>query len=319
VLTKKVLILGGSGQDGAFLAEKYMQIGLKVFSVSRNESTRLNNLGVKQYRRDLSSDIGILDILLDICPDIVVNLASISSVAFCEMNPELSQIINFEAVKSMMKQIIIFTEIQGKHIKFIQASSSEMFGNTSEICDESTPMNPLTVYGKHKFQSHEFLLNQAKAQIDCKSVVLFNHESEFRTSEFVSSKASKAAVEVFKHGNTQIQFGNLNNQRDWGFAGDYMDALAKISTSGSKNCYVIASGKLHSIEEMLTLAFSCVGVSNYRDYISISEKYYRKIETPPIKGNAQVCTAELNWKPTLSFEQLIERLVKHQIENISKD
>jgi GDPmannose 4,6-dehydratase len=317
VLTQNVLILGGSGQDGAFLAERYIQTGLKVFSVSRNESTRLNNLGVKQYRRDLSSDIGILDILLDISPDIVVNLASISSVAFCEMNPELSQIINFDAVKNIMKQIIIFTETQGKHTKFIQASSSEMFGNTSEICDESTPMNPLTVYGKHKLQSHEFVLNQAKAQIDSKSVVLFNHESEFRTSEFVSSKASKAAAEVFTQGNTQIQFGNLNNQRDWGFAGDYMAALAKISTSGSKSCYVIASGKLHSIEEMLILAFSYVDVSNYRDYISINEKYYRKIETPPIKGNAQVCSAELNWKPTLSFEQLIERLVKHQIENIS--
>ena len=317
MLTQKVLILGGSGQDGAFLAESYMQTGLKVFSVSRNESTRLNVLGVKQYRRDLSSDIGILDILLDISPDIVVNLASISSVAFCEMNPDLSQIINFEAVKNIMGQIIVFNKIQGKHIKFIQASSSEMFGNTSEICDELTPMNPLTVYGKHKLQSHEFVLNQVNPQIDSKSVVLFNHESEFRTLEFVSSKASKAAAEVFKQGSTQIQFGNLNNQRDWGFAGDYMDALAKISTNGSKSCYVIASGKLHSIEEMLIHAFSYIGLSNYGDHISINKKYYRKIETPPIKGNAKLCSTELNWKPSLSFEQLIERLVKHQIENIS--
>lgn len=312
-----VLILGGSGQDGAFLAQRYLNEGFQVVSVSRRESLRLNRLGVIQFKRDFLLDSDILDILLDFDPDIVVNLSSISSVAYCELNPQISEKINFVAVKNFVNSIVMYSEVRSKNLSFIQASSSEMFGDTNEFCDELTVMNPITIYGKHKLLSHELVLNDKYKEFDFKSIILFNHESEFRGPEFVSYKVSRAAAEVHAFGSTQIEFGNLSNKRDWGFAGDYMDAFLDISIKGKGSSYVVASGELHSIANMLTEAFAVVKIPNFQDFIQMNEKFFRKTETPPIKGNARKCFLELGWSPKISFVQLIERLVKNQINEIS--
>ena len=315
--TQTVLILGGSGQDGAFLAQRYLKAGFQVFSASRRESLRLNKLGVIQFKIDFMVDSDIFNILLDLNPDIVVNLSSISSVAYCEANPQISEKINFIAVKNFVKSIVMYSEMNIKNIAFIQASSSEMFGDTSEFCDELTVMNPVTIYGKHKLLSHELILNEKYKEFDFKSIILFNHESEFREPEFVSYKVSRAAAEVHAFGSTQIEFGNLSNKRDWGFAGDYMDAILDVSIKGQGSSYVVASGELHSIEDMLTEAFAIVKLPNFQDFISVNEKFFRKTETPPIKGNARKCISELGWSPKINFAQLIERLVKNQMERIS--
>lgn len=315
--TQTVLILGGSGQDGAFLAQKYLKEGFQVFSVSRRESLRLNKLGVTQFKRDFMVNADILDILFNLDPDIVVNLASISSVAYCESNPQISEKINFIAVKNFVNSIVTYSDVRNKNIAFIQASTSEMFGDTYEFCDEFTVMNPVTVYGKHKLLSHEIILNEKYKKFNFKSIILFNHESEFRAPEFVSYKVSRAAAEVHAFGSTQIEFGNLSKKRDWGFAGDYMDAFRDISIRGQGSSYVVASGKLHSIEDMLAEAFAVVKISNFQDYIVVNEKFFRKTETPPIKGNARKCISELGWSPKIDFAQLIERLVKNQLSRIS--
>jgi GDPmannose 4,6-dehydratase len=316
VLKQNVLILGGSGQDGAFLAQRYLDLGYQVFSISRHESTRLKMLGVIQYRKDFTSTFDIQDVLKIISPKIIVNLVALSSVSYCQANPDLSEKVNFISVKRIAAEVIKFSDSTSSPIDFVQASSSEMFGKTEEVCDELTTMKPLTIYGKHKLQAHEFILNQSSSNLNFKSIILFNHESEFRQPQFVSYKVSRAAAEVHVLGSTKIEFGNIANERDWGFAGDYMNAMADISIKGKSSSYVVASGKLHSIESMLEIAFKNIGLSNFKNYVSINKEFYREVETPPLKGNAQKCISEINWRPMLSFEALVERLVKYQISVI---
>lgn len=315
---KNALILGGSGQDGAFLAQEYLDLGFTVFSVSRSESFRMDALGVKQFKQNFLVDIDIKQILKETEPEVIINLASASSVAFCEANPKISKKLNLDAVLQLSDCVETYAEIENKNIKFIQASSSEMFGEGDQICTETTEMNPITTYGKHKHDAHKFVFSRKAKRVEYKSVILFNHESEYRTENFVSYKVARAAAEVKTLGKTMIQFGNLESRRDWGFAGDYMKALALISGQGKSNCYVVAFGEIHSIEEMLTTAFSYVEKPNFEKYVSVNSDFYREKETPPKIGNSEKCKSEFNWYPSLSFEQLVERLVNYQIQDIQR-
>jgi len=304
VSKKNALIIGGSGQDGAFLAKEYLERDFTVFSVSRSGNPRMEEIGVIQYKKDFSYEANLEEVMNESDPEIIINLASASSVAFCEANPELSKKINLDAVKIFADFAEVHSQKKNKRIKFIQASSSV------------TEMKPITTYGKHKYGAHEFILNQEASNVEYKSVILFNHESEFRSSSFVSFKASRAAAEVKSFGKTLIQFGDIGSMRDWGFAGDYMKALAMISIKGEKNCYVVASGEIHSIEEMIKIAFAHVGISDFRKFVSINQELFRNKETPPKLGNPARCKNEFAWEPTLSFKSLVERLVDHQMRSI---
>lgn len=318
MLKKNVLILGGSGQDGAFLAQEYLSLGFTVVSVSRSESSRMSALGVKQYKQDFLSRIDLKEILLTTNPEVIINLASASSVAFCEENPQISKRINLDAVLQISESVEAYAKTEGRIVNFIQASSSEMFGDGEQICSEATTMNPVTTYGKHKYEAHNFVVSQKTNHVEYKSVILFNHESEYRAKNFVSSKVARAAAEVHVFGETKIQFGNLESKRDWGFAGDYMKALRLISLKSDNNCYVVASGEVHSIKEMLTTAFSFINKPDFEEYVSVNSDFYRDIETPPKIGNAEKCKKEFNWNLSLSFEKLIERIVGHQIQHIQR-
>lgn len=315
---KNALILGGSGQDGAFLAQEYLKLGFGVFSVSRSATSRMEALGVKQFVKNFLEDTDITAILKESQPELVANLASASSVAFCESNPEISKKINLDAVLQLSHSVENYAAEKEKIIKFIQASSSEMFGEGDQSCTETTLMNPVTIYGKHKHDAHEFIVNRNAKNIEYKSVILFNHESEYRTENFVSRKVARSAAEVKTFGKTTIQFGNLESKRDWGFAGDYMNALALISDQGESNCYVVASGKTYSIKEMLTAAFAHIGEPQFKKYVSVNSELFRTTETPPKVGIAEKCRNELNWQPSLSFEQLVARLVNYQIQDIQR-
>ena len=316
---KNALIIGGSGQDGAFLAQEYLTRNFTVFSVSRSCNPRMEKLGIKQFKKDFSVEIDLEDLLRESDPEIIINLASASSVAFCEANPEVSKKINLDAVKGFAGLTEAYSQEKEKRIKFIQASSSEMFGESEQVCNEETQMRPITIYGKHKTEAHEFVLNRKANNVEYKSVILFNHESEFRSSSFVSHKATRAAAEVKSFGETRIQFGNIESMRDWGFAGDYMNALAMISLQSEKNCYVVASGEIHSIEEMIKSAFAYVDISDFRKYLSINQELYRNKETPAKVGNPARCKNEFNWEPSLDFKRLVERLVNYQVHSIQRN
>lgn len=310
------LILGGSGQDGAFLAESLLEAGSEVTSLSSKLSKRIERLGVAQIQREISPNLGIYDILKEIKPDIVVNLISLSSVAYCEENHAASLAINSELVIKLSQEIKDYSENSTSSVKFVQASSSEMFGIGNQFCDEETRLNPVTTYGRHKRDAHEYLMNSFGGGVSNISVILFNHESEFRPANFVSAKVARAAAEVAVNGFTEIEFGNLESKRDWGYAGDYMRAVTDISLNGMHRCYVIASGELHSIREMIETAFQYVDIKDFENYIKVNDKYLRKIETPPIVGVSELYKSEFGNKPSLSFAQTIGRIVQYHLDEI---
>ena len=315
---KSVLILGSSGQDGAFLAKEFLDQGVRAHGVSRGFSNRLSDMGIPQTQLDISSESDFQELLNNTNPDIVINLVSLSSVALCEKNPQLSEEINSTLVRQMASKVEQFAHKSSKEIHFVQASSSEMFGPGVDFCNELTPMNPLTTYGKHKHSAHEFLLKRTHQLVRYTSVILFNHESEFRPKSFVSAKVARAAAEVAVLGSTKIEFGNIQIMRDWGFAGDYMKAMCNISLECKHNCYVIASSELHSIQEMIRIAFETVGISDYQRFINLNSEYLRSVETPPIRGDNNLYKNEFGWKPSISFRKLVQNMVQYQIKEIKE-
>lgn len=318
MLQKSALILGSSGQDGAFLAKEFRDQDVRVHGASRGLSHRLSNLGITQTQVDISSAVNFRKLLASINPDIVINLVSLSSVALCEKNPQLSEDINFNLVTKIVAEVENFAIKSSKEIHFVQASSSEMFGPGEEFCNELTPMNPLTTYGKHKYYAHQFLVNRKHQLVRHTSVILFNHESEFRPAGFVSAKVARAAAEVAVQGSTKIEFGNIQSKRDWGFAGDYMKAMSNIALTGKHNCYVVASSELHAVEEMIQIAFETVGVSDYKKFINLNSEYFRLIETPPMRGDNSLYKNEFGWTPSVTFEELVQRMVLHHMTEIKE-
>lgn len=315
---KSALILGISGQDGAFLAKAFCDQDVRVHGVSRGFSHRLSDLGVSQTQVDISSEVNFRKLLSNANPDIVINLVSLSSVALCEKNTHLSEEINLTLVKKIVSQVEDFASKSSKEIQFVQASSSEMFGPGEELCNESTPMNPVTTYGKHKYDAHQFLMNRIHKLVHYTSIILFNHESEFRPAGFVSAKVARAAAEVATTGSTKIEFGNIQSKRDWGFAGDYMKAMCNIALKGKHNCYVVASSELHSVEEMIRIAFDTAGVSDYKRFINLNSEYFRSIETPPIRGDNSLYKNEFGWTPSVTFEGLVQNMVRHHMMEIEE-
>ena len=315
---KSVLILGSSGQDGAFLAKAFLDRGFRVHGVSRQTSHRLSAMGISQTQVDISSEVKFRKLLTNTNPDIVINLVSLSSVALCEKNPQLSEEINLMLVRKIAPQVENFSSESSKKIHFVQASSSEMFGPGQELCNELTPMNPVTTYGKHKYDAHQFLINRIHQLVRYTSVILFNHESEFRPTGFVSAKVARAAAEVASTGSTKIEFGNIQSKRDWGFAGDYMKAMCNIALTAKHNCYVIASSELHSVEEMIRIAFDTVGVTDFKGFINLNPEYFRLIETPPIRGDNSLYRNEFGWTPSVTFKELVQNMVRHHMMEIEE-
>ncbi len=315
---KSALILGSSGQDGAFLAKELRDQGVRVHGVSRGYSHRLSAMDISQTQLDISSEENFRKVLINTNPDIVVNLVSLSSVALCEKNPQLSDEINLILVRKMVSQVENFASETSREIHFVQASSSEMFGPGEEFCNEITAMNPITTYGKHKHYAHQFLLNRIHQFVRYTSVILFNHESEFRPLEFVSAKVARAAAEVAIHGSTKIEFGKIQSKRDWGFAGDYMKAMCNIALTGKHSCYVIASSELRSVEDMMKIAFETVGVSDYKEFINLNSDYFRSFETPPIRGDNSLYKKEFGWTPSMTFEELVQNMVRHHIIDLKE-
>lgn len=316
--TKTALILGGSGQDGAFLAEALLKHDVTVFSLSRSKSHRMSKLGIYEIEHEVTNELGIEDALRKCKPDIVINLISMSSVAYCELHPNRSRKINFDLVQRLSKDISSYSQKHLSPVRFIQASSSEMFGYGEQLCDEETPLNPVTTYGLHKKKAHEFLVNQTDPNVENLSAILFNHESEYRSTDFVSAKVAAAAAEVAVTGSTKLEFGNIDSQRDWGFAGDYMDAVAKICLHGKEKSYVIASGRLHSVREMLRVAFNLINVHDFERHIKLNSKFVRRLESPPIIGNTARFLTEFGAIQKVDFEQTVHRMVQFHIEKLRR-
>ncbi len=314
--SKKALITGIAGQDGSYLAEHLLELGYTVEGVIRRNSvpehqeSRITHLEsqVKTYYGDISDSSSISQILDKSQPDEIYNLAAQSHVRISFEIPIFTSQVNGLAVI----QLLEILRQRYPTIKFYQASSSEMFGNSVDpdgFQRESTPMTPVSPYGCAKLFAYSAVRNYRNAYgLFATNGILFNHESPRRGSNFVTSKVVKSAVAIKLGLQRELRLGNLDSYRDWGHARDYVTAMQMMLARETPDDYVVATGLSYSVRDLCRIAFGMLSL-NYEDYIVQDSQYLRAEELKYLCGDSTKFRALTNWEPKVSFETLLDEMV----------
>lgn len=313
---KKALITGITGQDGSYLAELLLEKGYKVSGMVRRSSVE-NYERVEHIREelnfvqgDLTDQSSLDEAIKEIMPDEVYNLAAQSFVPTSWNQPVLTADVTGLGVTRILEAI-------RKHkpdAKFYQASSSEMFGKVQEIPQtEKTPFYPRSPYGVAKVYGHWITVNYRESyNIFACSGILFNHESPRRGLEFVTRKVTHTVAKIKLGMTHELRMGNMDAKRDWGFAGDYVYAMWLMLQQDRPDDYVIATGESHSVQELVEVAFNCVGLSS-KDYIVKDPKFFRPAEVDFLVGDANKAKKKLNWNAKFSFKELVDLMVHEDL------
>ena len=283
------LITGITGQDGSYLAELLLEKGYTVHGVVRRSSTenfeRIMHLRdkIQLHQADLLDQLSLIDVIKTTKPTEVYNLAAQSFVPTSWNQPVLTGEFTALGVTRMLEAIRL---LDPKGIRFYQASSSEMFGKVVEVPQkESTPLYPRSPYGVAKVYGHWITINYRESyDMFCTSGILFNHESERRGKEFVTRKVTDAVARIKQGKQKVLKLGNLDSRRDWGFAGDYVEAMWLMLQQSEADDYVVATGETHPVRELVEIAFSHVGL-NYQDHVEIDPAFFRPAEVDLLVGD----------------------------------
>lgn len=318
-LSKTALITGISGQDGAYLSRFLLAKGYRVFGLLARRSTstvwRLEELGVLSRVSILEGDISDLSSLATAVresqPDEVYNLAAQSFVGTSWRQPLLTAQITGLGAVAVLEAI----RLEKPDARFYQASTSELFGLVAESPQrETTPFHPRSPYGVSKLFAHWSTINYRESyDMYCCSGILFNHESPLRGEEFVTRKITDAVARIKTGKLDRLLLGNLDARRDWGFAGDYVEAMWAMLQQERPQDYVVATGRTTSVGEFCELAFRVVGL-DWKDYVGTDPAYLRPAEVELLCGDASRARAELQWEPKVSLEQLVEMMVSRDLE-----
>ena len=311
------LIFGALGQDGSYLAEMLSTAGEKVIGVIRSSSVvpdKYTHDKINYVRGNILDSDFIYSLLERFKPTHIYNLASASSVSESYINSELSLQINFRFVQLLVNSIEVFRAKTGQDIFLMQASSSEMFGpNQIAPVTESTSHDPQSPYAEHKSIAHNFCVEARTAkELKIGIAILFNHESSRRPLKFVSRKITHGAFLISQGLEKRLILGNIKVRRDWGYAPDYVEAMKRIAMARSASDYVVATGKLHSLEDMCRIAFDALDLGDFEIYVESDEKFSRKVENSGLVGLAQKMCLEFNWGQSMSFEEMISHMVQEE-------
>jgi GDPmannose 4,6-dehydratase len=321
VTPRRALITGITGQDGSYLAEFLLDRGYEVVGMVRRSSTvnfeRIAHIQdrVTLASGDLLDEVSMINILRDHRPAEVYNLAAQSFVQTSWGQPVLTGETTALAVTRMLDAI----RIVDPDIRFYQASSSEMFGKVVEVPQrETTPFYPRSPYGVAKVYGHWITVNYRESYgLHASSGMLFNHESPRRGLEFVTRKITHGVARI-KHGlDTELRLGNLDAQRDWGFAGDYVRAMWLMLQQDQPDDFVIAMGETHSVREFCELAFAHVGL-DYTDHVVLDERFMRPAEVELLIGDPAKAQSVLGWKPEVSFADLVRMMVDNDLDLVKR-
>ena len=311
-MTKRALITGITGQDGSYLAELLLDQGYEVVGMVRRSSTvnfeRITHLmdDIEFAAGDLLDQMSMIEILRTHRPVEVYNLAAQSFVQTSFGQPVLTGETTALGVTRLLDAIRIVDD----SIRFYQASSSEMFGKVMEVPQtEATPFHPRSPYGVAKLYGHWITVNYRESyDLHASSGILFNHESQRRGLEFVTRKISHGVARIALGQATELRLGNLDAKRDWGFAGDYVEAMWRMLQQDTPDDYVVCTGETHSVREFCELAFSQVGL-DYQDHVVVDERFFRPAEVDLLVGDATKACDQLGWRPTVGFVELVEMMV----------
>jgi GDPmannose 4,6-dehydratase len=315
---KKAIITGITGQDGSYLAEWLLQQGYAVHGVVRRSSTenfeRIAHLAdrITLHQADLLDQLSIIDVLREVRPDEVYNLAAMSFVPTSWKQPVLTSEFTAIGVTRILEAIRLLNP-QG--IRFYQASSSEMFGKVQEVPQtETTPFYPRSPYGVAKVYGHWITVNYRESYgMFCCSGILFNHESPRRGREFVTRKVTDGVARIKLGLSRELRLGNLDAQRDWGFAGDYVEAMWLMLQQPVADDYVVATGETHSIRELVDAAFRHIGIDDWTPYVRQDKRFMRPAEVDRLVGDASKARRVLGWTPRVSFGELVQMMVDADI------
>jgi GDPmannose 4,6-dehydratase len=316
-MTKRALITGITGQDGSYLAEFLLAKGYEVIGMVRRTST-VNFERIKHIQSrltlvtgDLADEVSLISLLREHRPQEVYNLAAQSFVQTSWFQPVFTGETTALGVTRMLDAV----RLVDADIRFYQASSSEMFGKVVEVPQkESTPFYPRSPYGVAKVYGHWITVNYRESYgMHASSGILFNHESPRRGLEFVTRKISNGVARIKLGLDEELRLGNLDAQRDWGFAGDYVEAMWLMIQQDEPDDYVVATGETHSVREFCELAFGHVGL-NYKDYVVQDERFMRPAEVDLLIGDPAKARTLLGWQPKTSFPDLVRMMVDADIQ-----
>ena len=333
---KKALITGITGQDGSFLAELLLKKGYNVYGlIRRNSTTDLGNVrhianDIEFIYGDMTDSSSLHSAIKQSAPDEVYNLAAQSFVKLSWSQPIFTTEVNGVGVLRLLDAI---KDIK-PDAKFYQASTSEMFGLVQQMPQsETTPFYPRSPYGVSKLYGHWITVNYKESyNMFCSEGILFNHESERRKSEFVTRKITSSAASIALGLQDKLYLGNLDAERDWGYAGDYVEAMWLMLQHNTPDNFVVATGEKHTVREFATIAFKKaeipivwegsgineIGINKNtgQTVIEVSPEFFRPADVVTLLGNPTKAEKELNWKRKVSFENLIDLMLKHDLESL---
>ena len=322
----RALITGITGQDGRHLAEFLHSKGYEVFGLLKGqnnpkaESIRDEFPFVQLVPGDLADFSSLVSALEMSRPDEVYNLGAISFVAMSFNQAELTGNITGLGVLRMLEAIRLVGGARKNPIRFYQASSSEMFGKVRETPQtEMTPFHPRSPYGVAKVFAHDITVNYRESydMFAC-SGILFNHEGPRRGLEFVTRKITNSVARIKLGIQSEVVLGNLEAKRDWGYAGDYVEAMWMMLQQPKPDDFVVATGKSHSIEQLLEVAFAAADLKDWRQYVRQDQRFFRPAEVDLLIGDATKAKTKLGWQPKVGFNELIEMMVRHDIDYETK-
>jgi GDPmannose 4,6-dehydratase len=321
---KSAIITGCLGQDGSYLSEYLLELGYKVYGISRRKSTDAESWGFLEHLKenknfklvygDITDSTFMTSIISDVKPEKLFNLGAQSHVGYSFSNPYAT----FEADACSVIHMISALQKHSPATKFYQASTSELFGGIDCPTDgysEKSLFHPRSPYGVAKLAAHWGTINfrEAYGMFACAGI-LFNHESERRGLDFVTRKVTNGVARIKAGLDTHITMGNMDAYRDWGYAKDYVKMMNLMLDADTPQEYVIATGKTYSIEQLAETTFGLAGIYNWRDYIKTDERFMRPSEVPYLLGNPEKAKHDLGWEPETSFEQLIKIMLESDLK-----
>lgn len=315
-------VTGIAGQDGTLLARRLVREGAHVHGLVLPSddlaavATRLP-APVRIHVGDLADGRGLRDLLDAVAPDEVYNLGGISSVAFSWQHPALTGEVSGVGAVNVFEAALQVQEMTGKRVRVLQASSAEIFGQPDRTPqDESTTIRPISPYGAAKAYAHEMAAIFRTRGLHVATCILYNHESPLRPESFVTRKITAAAARIARDGAGTLTLGDLSVRRDWGWAEDYVDAMVRAVRYSTADDFVIATGVTHTVEEFVAAAMQSAGVPDWQQHVALDASFVRPADAGVQVGDAARAHDLLDWVPTVSFEELVRRMVEHDVEQL---
>ncbi|WP_394938854.1 GDP-mannose 4,6-dehydratase [Psychromicrobium sp. YIM B11713] len=322
---RTALITGATGQDGSYLAETLLDQGWAVHGLVRPSEGSLPNdenqvPGLIGHAGDLADIRRLESLFAELQPDVVFNLGGISSVHQSWQQPYQTTVVSGSSAVALLECAWRLQENSGKQVRFFQASSAEIFGHAAVVPqNESVLIRPVSPYGAAKALAHHAVDIYRNRGLFAASAILYNHESVRRPVTFVTRKITSGVAAIARGQQQKLRLGNLDAIRDWGWAPDFVEAIQQIASAKEPADFVVATGVSHSVRDFVAQAFSAAGIDDWEPFVEIDPAFSRPSDAPEMRGDITKITSTLGWRPRLGFEQIVETMVRHDLQLLDEE